>query len=151
MLPMPWSRPATPTWCATRQTRRTGSVRACPPSTERARVVRCAPLRHRRAALICNRSVRDSPIASWRARIHQRRRTGHAQRYRTCQLRRGRVVERTETCCTRGMSHESRRLAGILLVVLPTVMYGGATLLDLLTRDPRYMQNALREDLWRAG
>jgi hypothetical protein len=27
------------------------------------------------------------------------------------------------------MSYESRRLAGILLVVLPTVIYGGVTLL----------------------
>jgi len=32
------------------------------------------------------------------------------------------------------MSRESRMLAGILLVVLPSVMYGGLTLLSLLTR-----------------
>jgi hypothetical protein len=49
------------------------------------------------------------------------------------------------------MSPESRRTAGILLVVLPTVIYGGTALLGLLIDDPRYQQNALRQDLWRAG
>ena len=49
------------------------------------------------------------------------------------------------------MTRESRRLAGILLVVLPTVMYGGVTLLMMLTGDPRYMANPLRQNLWRAG
>jgi hypothetical protein len=43
-------------------------------------------------------------------------------------------------------------LAGILLVVLPTVMYGGMSLLSLLTRNtPGYNDNPLRHDLWRAG
>jgi hypothetical protein len=49
------------------------------------------------------------------------------------------------------MSAESRRLAGILLVILPTVIYGGVSILGLLIDDPRYMQNPLRQDLWRAG
>ncbi len=49
------------------------------------------------------------------------------------------------------MSNESRRLAGILLIVLPTVMYGGVSLLSLLIGDPEYMDNPLRQDLWRAG
>ncbi|HYM82383.1 MAG TPA: hypothetical protein VEY91_13350 [Candidatus Limnocylindria bacterium] len=49
------------------------------------------------------------------------------------------------------MSPESRRLAGILLVVMPTVVIGGVSVLTLLIRDPRYMQNPLRQDLWRAG
>lgn len=49
------------------------------------------------------------------------------------------------------MSHESRRLAGILLIVLPTVIFGGASLLTMLINDPEYMENALRQDLWRAG
>jgi hypothetical protein len=49
------------------------------------------------------------------------------------------------------MSNESRRLAGILLIVLPTVMYGGVSLLSLLIGDPKYMENPLRQDLWRAG
>jgi hypothetical protein len=42
--------------------------------------------------------------------------------------------------------------AGILLVVLPTVMYGGLSLLSLLTGvSPGYSDNPLRHDLWRAG
>jgi len=42
-------------------------------------------------------------------------------------------------------------MAGILLLVLPTVMYGGVSILGLLVDDPAYMQNPLRKDLWRAG
>jgi len=50
------------------------------------------------------------------------------------------------------MSRQSRMFAGILLVVLPTVMYGGLTLLSLLTGNlPGYNDNPLRHDLWRAG
>jgi len=49
------------------------------------------------------------------------------------------------------MTHESRRLAGILLIVLPTVMFGGVSILSLLIGDPTYMKNPLRQDLWRAG
>jgi hypothetical protein len=49
------------------------------------------------------------------------------------------------------MKRESQRLAGILLIVLPTVMYGGLTILTMMIRDPQYMANPLRQDLWRAG
>jgi hypothetical protein len=43
-------------------------------------------------------------------------------------------------------------LAGILLVVLPTVMFGGLSLLSFLTgNSPGYTDNPLRHDLWRAG
>ena len=50
------------------------------------------------------------------------------------------------------MSRESRTFGGILLVVLPTVMYGGLALLYALTRNvPGYNDNPLRHDLWRAG
>lgn len=49
------------------------------------------------------------------------------------------------------MSQESRRLAGVLLVILPTVIYGGVSILTLLVNDPHYVQNQLRQDLWRAG
>ena len=49
------------------------------------------------------------------------------------------------------MSPESRRLAGILLVVLPTVVLGGVSILSLLVHDPEYIANPLRQDLWRAG
>jgi len=49
------------------------------------------------------------------------------------------------------MSAQSRRIAGILLILIPTVMYGGWTLLQMLIHDPAYMANALRQNFWRAG
>ena len=50
------------------------------------------------------------------------------------------------------MSRESRMSAGIILVVLPSVMYGGLSLLTLLVGGtPGYADNPLRQDLWRAG
>jgi len=50
------------------------------------------------------------------------------------------------------VSRESRMFAGVLLVVLPTVMYGGLTLLGLLMGNvPGYNDNPLRHDFWRAG
>ena len=49
------------------------------------------------------------------------------------------------------MSPQSRRVAGVLLVLLPTVMFGGVSILTLLINDPGYRQNPLRQDLWRAG
>ena len=50
------------------------------------------------------------------------------------------------------MSRESRMSAGILLVVLPSVMYGGLSLLGFLTRNsPGYADNPLLHDLFRAG
>jgi hypothetical protein len=50
------------------------------------------------------------------------------------------------------ISHESRRLAGILLVVFPSVLYGGFSLLMFLIHpDSGYMDNPLRQNLFRAG
>jgi hypothetical protein len=49
------------------------------------------------------------------------------------------------------MSPQSRLVAGILLILLPTVEFGGASILSLLIGDPGYAQNDLRQDLWRAG
>ena len=49
------------------------------------------------------------------------------------------------------MSPQSRLVAGIILIVLPTVEIGGASILSLLIGDPAYGQNDLRQDLWRAG
>ena len=49
------------------------------------------------------------------------------------------------------MTHELRLLAGILLIVLPSVMIGGVSILSLLIGDQTYMENPLRQDLWRAG
>ena len=50
------------------------------------------------------------------------------------------------------ISRESRRVAGILLVVFPSVLYGGFSLLMfLINPDSGYMQNPLRQNLFRAG
>src|ERR1700758_2649734 len=50
------------------------------------------------------------------------------------------------------ISRESQRLAGILLVILPTVLYGGFSLLVwLIHPESGYMQNPLRQNLFRAG
>src|SRR5215467_11407220 len=50
------------------------------------------------------------------------------------------------------VSRESRLLGGILLVVFPSVMFGGLSLLQFLTRnEPGYADNPMRHDLWRAG
>lgn len=50
-----------------------------------------------------------------------------------------------------GMTPASRRCAGILLVIFPSVMIGGISLLSLLLWDREYAANSLRQDLWRAG
>ncbi len=50
------------------------------------------------------------------------------------------------------MSRESRRLAGVLLIVFPTVVFGGVSLLRMLIDGGSgYADNELRQDLWRAG
>jgi hypothetical protein len=50
------------------------------------------------------------------------------------------------------LSSELRRVAGILLVIFPTVLYGGVSLLMfLLDRNSGYMENPLRQNLFRAG
>jgi uncharacterized membrane protein len=50
------------------------------------------------------------------------------------------------------MSRESRMLAGVLLVTVPTVMFGGLTLLSFLVGHAQgYVDNPLRQDMWRAG
>lgn len=50
------------------------------------------------------------------------------------------------------MSRESRMAAGVILVVIPTVMYGGVSLLSFLSSNaPGYADNPLRHDFWRAG
>lgn len=47
--------------------------------------------------------------------------------------------------------HSYRRLAGILLVVVPTVAFGGTSILRLLVNDPAYIDNEIRRDIWAAG
>jgi hypothetical protein len=48
------------------------------------------------------------------------------------------------------LSKESRLVAGITLLTIPTIEYGGSFLLNSLT-DPMYVANPLRHDLFRAG
>jgi hypothetical protein len=50
------------------------------------------------------------------------------------------------------MHTQTRRLAGILLIALPLVAFGGASLLSMiLGQVPGYLDNPVRQDLWRAG
>ncbi|MDQ4143933.1 MAG: hypothetical protein M3198_09365 [Actinomycetota bacterium] len=50
------------------------------------------------------------------------------------------------------MSEESLRTAGILLMTVPAVAFGGVTLLRLIWgRRPGYLDNPVRQNLWRAG
>lgn len=49
------------------------------------------------------------------------------------------------------MSRASRLTAGVLLILMPAVVFGGTSILSLLVGDPEYAQNPLRQDLWRAG
>lgn len=49
------------------------------------------------------------------------------------------------------LSPHSRRLAGVLLIALPTVVFGGTSILTLLVGDPQFAENELRRELWRAG
>ncbi|MBE1584688.1 hypothetical protein ACFPOI_42860 [Nonomuraea angiospora] len=50
------------------------------------------------------------------------------------------------------MSPESLSTAGVLLITVPGVAFGGVTLLKFLMRDvPGYLDNPVRRGLWRAG
>jgi Ni,Fe-hydrogenase I cytochrome b subunit len=50
------------------------------------------------------------------------------------------------------MEKKSKRLAGVLLIIFPTVAYGGISLLGMLiNKESGYVDNPLRQDLWRAG
>ena len=50
------------------------------------------------------------------------------------------------------MAPATRRLAGILLILFPAVALGGASLLTMIVGEiPGYLDNPVRQDLWRAG
>lgn len=50
------------------------------------------------------------------------------------------------------MTHQSQKLAGILLIILPSVAFGGISLLGMLIDSSSgYVDNPMRQDLWRAG
>jgi hypothetical protein len=50
------------------------------------------------------------------------------------------------------MAPATRRHAGVLLILLPTVALGGGSLLTMIVGEiPGYLDNPVRQDLWRAG
>ena len=50
------------------------------------------------------------------------------------------------------MTKEARMMAGVILITVPTIQYGGLFLLNSLRdRSSHYMDNALRQNLFRAG
>jgi hypothetical protein len=50
------------------------------------------------------------------------------------------------------MSDASKTVAGILLVLVPTIEFGGYALLRMIAgRTPGYLDNPVRQNLWRAG
>jgi hypothetical protein len=50
------------------------------------------------------------------------------------------------------VSQESVRFAGVLLITVPTIAFGGLRLLRAIWgREPGYLDNPVRQNLWRAG
>jgi len=50
------------------------------------------------------------------------------------------------------MTREARTMAGVILLTIPTIQYGGFFLLtSLRDRSSHYMENALRQNFFRAG
>ncbi|MEU0569363.1 hypothetical protein ABZ297_28860 [Nonomuraea sp. NPDC005983] len=50
------------------------------------------------------------------------------------------------------MSPSSLSTAGVLLITVPTIAFGGVSLLTFLMRNvPGYLDNPVRRGLWRAG
>jgi hypothetical protein len=50
------------------------------------------------------------------------------------------------------VSNTTRLLCGLTLITVPTIKIGGAFVLRMLrSRDPGYVDNPLRQDLFRAG
>jgi hypothetical protein len=50
------------------------------------------------------------------------------------------------------MAHETTTIAGILLITVPTIAFGGARLLRAIwARERGYLDNPVRQNLWRAG
>ena len=50
------------------------------------------------------------------------------------------------------MTREARTMAGVILLTVPTIQYGGFFLLTSLSdRNSHYMDNALRQNFFRAG
>ena len=50
------------------------------------------------------------------------------------------------------MTREARVMAGIILITVPTIQYGGYFLLtSLMSKNSGYMENPLRQNFFRAG
>ena len=50
------------------------------------------------------------------------------------------------------MSTDSLHFAGVVLITVPAIAFGGARLLTLIfRREPGYLDNPVRQNLWRAG
>jgi len=50
------------------------------------------------------------------------------------------------------VTREARLMSGIILVTVPTIQYGGYFLLtSLMDKKSGYMENALRQNFFRAG
>jgi len=50
------------------------------------------------------------------------------------------------------MTREARLMSGIILITVPTIQYGGYFLLtSLMNKSSGYMENALRQNFFRAG
>ena len=50
------------------------------------------------------------------------------------------------------MTRDARLMAGIILITVPTIQYGGYFLLtSLMDKSSGYMENALRQNFFRAG
>jgi prolipoprotein diacylglyceryltransferase len=50
------------------------------------------------------------------------------------------------------MSADSLHFAGVVLITVPTIAFGGARLLRAIFRhEAGYLDNPVRQDLWRAG
>ncbi|MGH2694237.1 MAG: hypothetical protein ACRDJJ_05405 [Actinomycetota bacterium] len=50
------------------------------------------------------------------------------------------------------MSEQSLDIAGVLLITVPTIEFGGVSLLGFIRRrTPGYLDNPVRQDLFRAG
>ena len=50
------------------------------------------------------------------------------------------------------MSSATRLMAGLIFITVPTIQYGGYFLLtSLMDRNSRYMENAFRQNFFRAG
>jgi hypothetical protein len=50
------------------------------------------------------------------------------------------------------MSEDSAHFAGVVLITVPLIAFGGARLLRMIwARQPGYLDNPVRQNLWRAG